>query len=78
PTQTPGSQQHARDLPQNLQQQVQQPQGHFQQQKAPGNGGGLQNTSTGSTQFTTYSSKLDVNKNPRTIGCNCESNVLSQ
>ncbi|MDE4986562.1 DUF3573 domain-containing protein, partial [Francisella tularensis subsp. holarctica] len=67
-TQTTGSNLNDRELLLKLQQQVQQLQGQLQQLKAQGNGGGLQNTSHGSSQFTTYSSKVDGNENPRTRG----------
>lgn len=77
-TQTTGSNLNDRELLLKLQQQVQQLQGQLQQLKAQGNGGGLQNTSNGSSQFTTYSSKVDGNKNPRTLGGNGESKDLSQ
>lgn len=77
-TQTTGSNLNDRELLLKLQQQVQQLQGQLQQLKAQGNGGGLQNTYNGSSQFTTYSSKVDGNKNPRTLGGNGESKDLSQ
>ena len=68
-----------RELLLKLQQQVQQLQGQLQQLKAQGNsGGGLENTSNGSSQFTTYSSRVDGNKSPRTLGGNGESRDLSQ
>ncbi|AIT09267.1 membrane protein [Candidatus Francisella endociliophora] len=54
-----------RELLLKLQEQVQQLQGQLQQIKAQK--GGLQNTSNGSSQFTTYSSKVDGNKSPRSI-----------
>ncbi|MDE5012683.1 DUF3573 domain-containing protein, partial [Francisella tularensis] len=52
--------------------------GQLPQLKAQGNGGGLQHTSNGSSQFTNYSSKVDGNKNPRTLGGNGESKDLRQ
>ncbi|MDE5000840.1 DUF3573 domain-containing protein, partial [Francisella tularensis] len=67
-----------RELLLKLQQQVQQLQGQLQKLKAQGNGVGLQNTSNGSSQFTTYSSKVYGNKNPRKLGGNGESKDLSQ
>ncbi|APD50015.1 DUF3573 domain-containing protein [Francisella hispaniensis] len=80
--QTSGTNLNDRELLLKLQQQVQQLQGQLQQLKAQGNGqgssGGLQNTSNGSSQFTTYSSKVDGNKNPRTLGGNGASRDLSQ
>ncbi|OEZ33636.1 hypothetical protein AS144_04030 [Francisella endosymbiont of Amblyomma maculatum] len=77
--QATGSNLNDRELLLKLQQQVQQLQGQLQQLKAHGNsGGGLENTSNGSSQFTTYSSRVDGNKNPRTLGGNGESRDLSQ
>ncbi|AXH33594.1 DUF3573 domain-containing protein [Francisella opportunistica] len=76
--QTTGSNLNDRELLLKLQQQVQQLQGQLQQLKSQGNGGGLQNTSNGSSQFTTYSSKVDGNKNPGVLVGNGESRDLSQ
>lgn len=77
--QATGSNLNDRELLLKLQQQVQQLQGQLQQLKAQGNsGGGLENTSNGSSQFTTYSSRVDGNKNPRTLGGNGKSRDLSQ
>lgn len=56
-----------RELLLKLQEQVQQLQGQLQQIKAQKSSGGLQNTSNGSSQFTTYSSKVDGNKSARSI-----------
>ena len=77
--QATGSNLNDRELLLKLQQQVHQLQGQLQQLKAQGNsGGGLENTSNDSSQFTTYSLRVDGNKNPRTLGGNGESRDLSQ
>ncbi|ALB01919.1 membrane protein [Francisella persica ATCC VR-331] len=75
-----GSNLNDRELLLKLQQQVHQLQLQLQQLKEQGNSGsGLENTSNGgSSQFTTYSSRVDGNKNPRTLGGNGESRDLSQ
>ena len=66
-TQQSSSSTNERELLLKLQEQVQQLQGQLQQIKAQKANGGLQNTSNGSSQFTTYSSKVDGNKTPRSI-----------
>ncbi|MFV9931276.1 MAG: DUF3573 domain-containing protein [Francisella endosymbiont of Hyalomma asiaticum] len=77
--QATGSNLNDRELLLKLQRQVQQLQGQLQHLKAQGNsGGGLENTSNGSSQFTTYSSRIDGNKNPRTLSVNGKSRDLSQ
>ena len=77
--QATGSNLNDRELLLKLQQQVQQLQGQLQQLKAQGNsGGGLENTSNGSSQFTAYSSRVDGNKNPRKLSVNSKSRDLSQ
>ncbi|MEY8766678.1 MULTISPECIES: DUF3573 domain-containing protein [Francisella] len=67
-----------RELLLSLQKQVQQLQGQLQQLKSQNGNGGLKNTSNGSSSFTTYSSKVDGNKNPGSLGGNGEGRDLSR
>ncbi|WP_407877332.1 DUF3573 domain-containing protein [Francisella sciaenopsi] len=66
-----------RELLLSLQRQVQQLQGQLQQLKSQDEGG-LKNTSNGKSSFTTYSSKVDGNQGPASLGGNGESRDLSR